>query len=67
MVIVDHFWDFDSLSKMECKEKWKLWKLDPFLDPFLVLGDNVMGLGCQPMGLPMFRPILYLYIDVYAI
>jgi hypothetical protein len=29
-----------------------------FLGPFWVLGYNVMGIGCWPMGLPMFRPIL---------
>jgi hypothetical protein len=29
----------------------------PFLGPFWDLG-YVMGMGCRPMGLPMFRPIL---------
>jgi hypothetical protein len=26
---------------------------------FLGFGDYVTGMGCRPMGLPMFRPILY--------
>jgi hypothetical protein len=34
------------------------------LTPFLGFWEYVMGRGCWPMGLPMFRPILYVYIDV---
>ena len=58
MVIFDHFWDFDILSKMEHNVKQKSWKLDPFLGHFWVLGDNVMGKGCRPKGLPTLRPIV---------
>ena len=36
----------------------KTWKLDSFLGPFLVFGDNVMGKGCRPMGLPTLRPTI---------
>jgi hypothetical protein len=39
----------------------------PTFGSFLGFLDYVMGLGCRPMGLPMCRPILYVYIDVYAI
>jgi hypothetical protein len=41
---------------MECNAKQKSWKIDPFLGPFWVLGDNVMGKGFRPMVLPMLRP-----------
>jgi hypothetical protein len=34
---------------MERNTKWKSLKLDPFLGPFWVFADNVMGLGCRPM------------------
>jgi hypothetical protein len=35
LVIFDHIWNFDFLSKMEHNAKWRLWKLDPFLGSFL--------------------------------
>jgi hypothetical protein len=38
LVIFDHFWDFDSLSKMEHHMKKILQNLDPILGPFWVLG-----------------------------
>jgi hypothetical protein len=34
----DHFWDFDSLSKMERQMKQRLQNLDPLLGPFWVFG-----------------------------
>jgi hypothetical protein len=61
---VDLFWDFDSLSKEERKSKRRSWDLSPLLGPFLGFWEYVTGMGCRPMGLPMFRPILYVYIDV---
>jgi hypothetical protein len=57
---VDLFWDFDSLLKEERKLKWR----SRVLDPFLGFWEYITGRGCHPMGLPMFRPILYVYIDV---
>jgi hypothetical protein len=36
------------------------------LAPFLGFWEYVMGMGCQPMGLPMFRPILNVYIEGQA-
>jgi hypothetical protein len=35
LVIFDHFWNFNSLSKMEHNAKQRSWKLDPFLGSFL--------------------------------
>jgi hypothetical protein len=58
LVKFDLFWDFDSLSKEERKTKQRSRDLDPFLGPFWDLGLCNGGMGCRPMGLPMFRPIL---------
>jgi hypothetical protein len=57
----DHFWDFDSLSKIELQMKQRLRNLDPLLGPFLVFWEYVMGNGCRPMGLPMLRPTFVMY------
>jgi hypothetical protein len=40
------------------KTKQRSQDLDPFLGIFGI-SDYVMGMGCRAMGLPMFRPILY--------
>jgi hypothetical protein len=65
LVIFDHFWDFDNLSKKVRKAKRRSSNLDPlfgsFLGPFWIFGDNVTGPGCWPMGLPMFRPLFVMY------
>jgi hypothetical protein len=55
---VDLFWDFDSLSKKEHKTKQRSRGSRPTFGSFLGFWDNVTGMGCRPMGLPMFRPIL---------
>jgi hypothetical protein len=55
---VDLFWDFDNLSKEEHKSKRRSRDLGPLLGPFLGFWEYVTGMGCRPMGLPMFRPIL---------
>jgi hypothetical protein len=35
----------------------------PLFRSLLGFGDYVMGMGCQPMGLPMFMPIfVYKYM-----
>jgi hypothetical protein len=54
----DLFWDFDNLSKMERKMKKRSWDLEPLFGSLSVILEYVMGMGCWPMGLPMFRPIL---------
>jgi hypothetical protein len=59
LVKFDLFWDFDSLSKMEHKTKQISLDLDPFWVLFGIW-EYVTGMGCRPMGLPMFRLILYL-------
>jgi hypothetical protein len=51
---VDLFWDFDSLSKEEHKSK----RRSRDLGPFLGFWEYVMRMGCGPMCLPMFSPIL---------
>jgi len=60
---VDLFWDFDNLSKEEQKSKRRSRDLDPLLGLFLGFGEYVMRMGCQPMGLPMFRPFCNVYIE----
>jgi hypothetical protein len=57
---VDLVWDFDNLSKEERKTKRRSQDLGPLLGLFLGFWEYVMGKGCRPMGLPMFRPILYI-------
>jgi hypothetical protein len=39
LVIFDHFWDFDNLSKMEHQTKQRLQNLGPLLGPFLGFGN----------------------------
>jgi hypothetical protein len=56
----DLFWNFNSLSKEEKKMK----RRSRDLEPCLGFWEYVMGRGCRPMGLPMFRDILYVYIYV---
>jgi hypothetical protein len=43
------FWDFDSLSKVERKTKWRSWDLNPSFRDFWVLG-YVMGMGMSTHG-----------------
>jgi hypothetical protein len=51
--VFDHFWDFDRLVEDEGDRRI----LPPF---FGIFGFRVYvtGMGCRPMGLPMFRPLL---------
>jgi hypothetical protein len=53
----DHFWDFDRLVEAERKAKQRSRDLAPFLGIF-GFRVYVTGMGCRPMGLPMFRPLL---------
>jgi hypothetical protein len=53
----DHFWDFDRLVKDEEPGEVEPWDLSPFCGIF-GFRFYVTGMGCQPMGLPMFRPHL---------
>jgi hypothetical protein len=51
--VFDHFWDFDSLVEDVMPRRSGDHGISPILRAFRV---HVMGMGCQPMGLPMFRP-----------
>jgi hypothetical protein len=55
--VFDHFWDFDRLVEDGAQAKWRSRDLTPFVG-FLGFRVYVMGMGCRPMGLPMFRPLL---------
>jgi hypothetical protein len=54
----DHFWDFDRLVKGGVQGEAKITGSRPLFREILGLGFYVMGMGCRPMGLPMFRPLL---------
>jgi hypothetical protein len=54
------FWDFDRLSKVEHKSKWRSRDLGPFLGPFWVL-DLCNGYG--DVG-PWVYPCLGLFCNV---
>jgi hypothetical protein len=56
---IDLFWDFDSLSKEELQDEAEITGSRPTFGSFLGFWEYVTGMGCRPMGLPMFRPILY--------
>jgi hypothetical protein len=58
--MLDHFWDFDSLSKMERQTKLRL-KSRPTFGSLLFFLEYVMGKGCRPMGLPTLRPTFVMY------
>jgi hypothetical protein len=47
--MVNLFWDFDRLSKVECKSKRRLRDLGPLYRDFWVLG-YVMGMGMSAHG-----------------
>ena len=49
LVMFDLLWDFDRLSKMECKSKQRSWDLDPFLGIF-GFWAYVMGMGMSAHG-----------------
>jgi hypothetical protein len=58
LVKFDLFSNFDILSKEERNMKQRSRISTPFFGSFLGFWDYVMSMGCWPMGLPMFRPIL---------
>jgi hypothetical protein len=59
--MLDHFWDFDNLSKMERQTKRILRNLGTLLGSLLGFGEYVMGKGCRPVGLPTLRPTFVMY------
>jgi len=57
------FWDFEKLSKAECKSKWRSQDLGPFLGIFGFLGS------CNGYGNvgPWAYPCLGLFCNIYRI
>jgi hypothetical protein len=54
----DHFWDFDKLVEGRAQDKAVIAGSRPLFRVVFGIGVYVMGMGCRPMGLPMFRPLL---------
>jgi hypothetical protein len=52
--VFDHFWYFDMLVEDEAAGEAEIAGSCPFCGIF-GLRVFVTGMGCQPMGLPMFR------------
>jgi hypothetical protein len=52
LFMFDHSWDFDSLVEDEAE----IVRSCPFCGIFGDFRVYVTGMGCWPMGLPMFRP-----------
>jgi hypothetical protein len=58
LVMLDHFWEFDRLVKDEALERSRDRVISPILQAFWDFRVYVIGMGCRPMVLPMFRPLL---------
>jgi hypothetical protein len=56
MVMFDHFWDFDRLVEDGAPRRSGDRGIPPPFAGFLGFRVDVMGMGCQLMGLPMLRP-----------
>jgi hypothetical protein len=54
----DLFWDFDRLVEGRAQVKAEIVGSQPLFRATFGIRVYVMGMGCRPMGLPMFRPIL---------
>jgi hypothetical protein len=54
----DHFWDFDRLVEGGAQVEAEIAGSRPLFREVFGFRVYVMGMGCRPMGLPMFRPIL---------
>jgi hypothetical protein len=54
----DLFWDFDRLVEGGVQVKVEIAGSRPLFREAFGIRVYVTGMGCQPMGLPMFRPIL---------
>jgi hypothetical protein len=58
LVMFDLFWDFDRLVEGGAQVEAKIMGSRPLFREVFGIRVYVMGMGCWPMGLPMFRPIL---------
>jgi hypothetical protein len=56
--MIDLFWDFDRLVEGGAQVKADIMGSQPLFRVVFGIRVYVMGMGCQPMGLPIFRPIL---------
>jgi hypothetical protein len=54
--VFDHFWDFDRLVEDGAPRRSGDHGISLVLRDFWDFRVYVMGMGCRPMGLPMFRP-----------
>jgi hypothetical protein len=54
--VFDHFWDFDRLVEDGVPRRSGDRGISLVLWDFWAFRVYVMGMGCRPMGLPMFRP-----------
>ena len=54
----DLFWGFDRLVEGIVQVEAEIMGSRPPFREYFGIRVYVMGMGCQPMGLPMFRPIL---------
>jgi hypothetical protein len=54
----DLFWDFDRLVEGKAQVEAEITGSRPLFRAVFGIRVYVTGMGCQPMGLPMFRPIL---------
>jgi hypothetical protein len=54
----DLFWDFDKMVEGRAQVKGEIVGSRPLFREVFGIRFYVMGMGCQPMGLPMFRTIL---------
>jgi hypothetical protein len=57
----DHFWDFDRLVEDGAPRRSRRSRDLTHFVGFLGFRVYVMGMGCRPMGLPMFRPLFVMY------
>jgi hypothetical protein len=59
--VFDHFWDFDKLVEDGAPRRSGDHGISPPFAGFLGFRVYVTGMGCRPMGLPMFRPPFVMY------
>jgi hypothetical protein len=57
----DDFWDFNRMVKDGVPRQSRDHRISPFLWVFGVFSVYVTGMGCQPMGSPIFRPLFVMY------
>jgi hypothetical protein len=56
--VFDHFEGFDRKVEDGVPKGNGEWGISPLFHELFGIRVYVMGMGCHPMGLPMFRPLL---------